>query len=82
MWSYKIKQINNSISLLEDTRKIGTLYGADSSAEKKARLIVSVPEMCKLLVECTEYLENNSSASGLVRRIEALLVNASTPSHD
>ena len=82
MWSYKLKAINNSISLMDGNRKIGTLYGADSSAEKKAKLITAVPEMCKLLVECTEYLENNSSARGLVRRIEALLVNSAAPSHE
>lgn len=78
MWSYKIKAINNSISLMEDTRKIGTLYGADSSTEKKAKLITAVPEMCKLLVECTEFLEGDSSAAGLLRRIEALLIDTAS----
>ena len=78
MWSYKIKQINNSISLMDGNRKIGTLYGTDNSAEKKAKLITAVPEMRKLLVECTEFLEGDSSAAGLLRRIEALLVDTAS----
>ena len=79
MWSYKVKAINNSISLLEGTRKIGTLYGADNTSERNAKLITAVPEMSKLLVECTEFLEGNNAATGLVRRIEALLVSAAKP---
>ena len=74
MWSYKVKAINNSISILEGSRKIGTLYGADSAAEKRAKLITAVPEMYELLVECTEFLEGDSSASRLLCRIETLLV--------
>ena len=79
MWSYKVRAINNSISLLEDNRKIGTLYGADGTSERNAKLITAVPAMSKLLVECMEFLEGNSSAAGLVQKIEALLVNAAKP---
>ena len=48
-WSYQVREINNSISLLEGDRKFGTLYGSDSNSEENARLIIAAPEMHSLL---------------------------------
>ena len=84
-WSYQVREINSSISLLADNRKFGTLYGSDNEAERKARLIVISPVLVELLVECAEFLEEHSmqcercseAALKLEERIEAVLVDFS-----
>ena len=81
-WSYQVREINGSISLLADNCKFGTLYGASREAERAARLIVIAPEMVKLLVDCAEFLEEHSmqckkcssDAAKLEEKIETTLV--------
>ena len=81
-WSYQVREINGSISLLADNRKVGALYGADRETEMAARLIVIAPEIVKLLVECAEFLEDHSmqcencssDAAKLEEKIETTLV--------
>jgi hypothetical protein len=82
-WTYQVRQINNSVSLLVDNRKIGTLYGSGRASVDQARLITHAPEMLSMLVECSEVFEDlaelqseeySELVGNLLERIEEMLV--------
>ena len=64
-WSYKLREVNSSISLLADNRSFGCLYGSDSNSQDNARLIVAAPEMYRILQEIQYWCKDNDITSDI-----------------